>query len=269
MKSQIIQMVAFFIVLLFSNCSNDKKEAELKNKISQLESELDECKNGEDKLYNNLKSSFDKKDFNQTYSNYTVLINKYPNSKYLLKAKEMFEVANIEIKNSQILEAKNKAKLEEEKRSSLKKLKLEYDDVNGVSWYKQKYFTHYTNDNKTSIYLGKEKGAQPFLRLQMSYTGESWIFFEEAYLSYDGNTKQIYFDDYKEKKSDNDGGEVWEWIDVQINDSDVEWLRNFAESKNAKMRLSGKYTKTRNLTPQERQGIIDVINGYEYFKENI
>jgi hypothetical protein len=41
------------------------------------------------------------------------------------------------------------------------------------------------------------------------------------------------------------------------------FLREFAKSKNAKMRLSGKYTKTRTLTYNEREGILDVLNGYD------
>jgi len=102
----------------------------------------------------------------------------------------------------------------------------------------------------------------------MSYTGSDWIFFEKAYLSYEGNTLPILFDKYGEKESDNGYEGVWEWIDVRLDDSDVEWLRKFAQSKDAKMRLTGKYTKDRKLTSQERQGIIDVLNGYQYLKEN-
>lgn len=33
-----------------------------------------------------------------------------------------------------------------------------------------------------------------------------------------------------------------------------------------KMRLSGKYTKDRNLTANEKKGIIDIITAYEVLK---
>ena len=56
------------------------------------------------------------------------------------------------------------------------------------------------------------------LRLKMSYSGDDWIFFKNAYLSYNGNTREISFNEYQEKESDNSGGEVWEWIDVSIDD---------------------------------------------------
>ena len=103
----------------------------------------------------------------------------------------------------------------------------------------------------------------------MSYEGEDWIFFERAFLSYDGNTKEIVFDKYDDKESDNGGGSVWEWIDLSVTKDLELFLKEFAKSKKAKMRLTGKYTKTRTLTFNERQGILDVLNGYEALKGGI
>lgn len=103
----------------------------------------------------------------------------------------------------------------------------------------------------------------------MSYQGDDWIFFEHAYLSYDGNTKEIIFNKYDDKETDNGGGGVWEWIDLTVT-KDVElFLREFAKSKNAKMRLTGKYTKTRNLTYNERKGILDVLSGYDALQSEL
>ena len=103
----------------------------------------------------------------------------------------------------------------------------------------------------------------------MSYTGEDWIFFESAYLSYDGMTRNIFFNEYKEKESDHSGGNVWEWIDVEINESLLEYLREMVNGKSVKMRLSGKYTKTRNLSSSEIKGIKDVILAYDVLKAEI
>lgn len=268
MKKLTLIIVLILSSLVNYSCNNDDKESKLNLKIIQLQNELDECKNGEEKLFNNVKYSFENKNYSSTQSDYNKLVERYPNTKYLKAAKEMFELSNSEIEKQKNIELEKEAKLLEAKKASIKNLKHDYDDIRGISWYKQKYFTHYSNTNRTSVYLGKEKNTMPFLRLQMSYTGDEWIFFEEAYLSHDGETKQVFFDRYKEKESDNGSDGVWEWIDVRLDDSEVGWMRKFAESKNAKMRLSGKYTKDRNLTNQERQGIIDVLNGYQYFKEN-
>jgi len=116
--------------------------------------------------------------------------------------------------------------------------------------------------------LGQNRSSK-WLRLKMSYHGDDWIFFEKAYLSYDGNTKEIPFDKYDDKETENSGGGVWEWIDVSVS-SDIEnFLREFAKSKNAKMRFTGKYTKTRTLTYNERRGILDVLKGYDALKQGL
>tara|TARA_B100001750_G_scaffold226032_1_gene218468 strand:- start:528 stop:1223 length:696 start_codon:yes stop_codon:yes gene_type:complete len=143
-------------------------------------------------------------------------------------------------------------------------LKKSYDDVSGYTWYKQSFFTHYTNTNKTSIYFGVNNKTQTptYLNLKMSYTGDDWIFFDKAYLSYDGNTKEIFFNKYEDYESDNES-DVWEWISLSIGDDVRLFLREFAQSENAKMRLSGKYTKTRKLSSRERKGILVVLDAYE------
>ena len=170
-----------------------------------------------------------------------------------------------------VAEERRIAKEKAERLKSLKKLKKNIDDVSGMTWYKQPYFTHYTNTFLTSIYMGERSEEDTgyynvWLRLKMSYKGSDWIFFERAYLSYDGNTKEIKFDDYDDKESDNSGYGVWEWIDVRVDDDTREFLREFAKSKNAKMRFTGKYTKTRKLTYNERRGILDILNGYDALK---
>ena len=161
---------------------------------------------------------------------------------------------------------------EAELQKALSKLNLEktVDDVLGVTWYKQPYFKHYSWENDISIYLG-DNGTRHWLRLKMSYGGDDWIFFKKAYLSYDGNTKEVLFDKYEDKKTDmgyvdyRNTVTVWEWIDVPVTESVEKFLREFAKSTNAKMRLSGKYARTLTLTTVERKGILDVLDAYDIF----
>lgn len=262
--------LAFAVIALFvSSCSNEKRENELLDKISSLEKELDECKNGEERLFGILRNAVTSADHTLVLQTAEQIKSRYPGTALLDEVNSSMEKATNAIEAIKTEEKKRLAAELAAKKASLNKLNKKFDDVSGITWYKQKYFTHYTNSNRTSIEMGHRKGSKPWLNLMMSYTGDDWIFFEEAYLSYDGNTKRIYFNRYDNKKSDNDHGEVWEWIVVQIDDSEVEWFRNFAKSPNAKMRLSGKYTKTRNLSSQERNGIIDVLAGYDLLKENI
>lgn len=160
----------------------------------------------------------------------------------------------------------DKALREKEQRmNAVTKLKKKIDDVQNITWYYNPYFVHYNNDNLTSIYIGKSD-SNVWLRLKMSYNGDNWIFFENAYLSYEGNTRQIEFDPYKNKETENEAGEVWEWIDVPVNESILAFLQKMVESKSAKMQLRGKYVKTRKLSAKEISGIKDVLLAYDVLK---
>lgn len=273
-------IILFFLasILFLTACSDKEKEIELQNKITELENQLDQCQNGADKIYAKMKLSFEQNDFKSCKDLYREMEERHPDSELFSEVQSIYDKIienekNIIEKEQLFAKKKNREtklkadKLNKEKQRSLKKLKKTYDDVSGIAWYKQPYFTHYNNRNLTSIYMG-EKGSYRWLRLKMSYSGDGWIFFEKAYLSYDGNTIEIIFDKYDDKESDNGGG-VWEWIDLTVNKDVEEFLREFAKSKNAKMRLSGKYTKTRILTYNERRGILDVLNGYDALKQGL
>jgi hypothetical protein len=267
-----ITFILLTIIFSLGACSDKEKEAELGSRILELETQLDECKNGADKLLAKIKIAFEEENFETVKTIFVEFQNRHPESTEFKVAKSIndqaLEIEEKRKKEAELLaEEKRKeaervaAKEKAEKLKALNKLRKNYDDVSGITWYKQPYFTHYTNTNLTSIYMG-DNGSSRWLRLIMSYEGDDWIFFERAYLSYEGNTKEIVFNKYDDKETENDGS-VWEWIDLTVT-KDVEmFLREFAKSKSAKMRLMGKYTKTRTLTYNERQGILDVLNGYD------
>lgn len=252
--------------LMFA-CSDKAKEAKLEGRIAELEMRLDECRNGAEKIHAKTKLAYDKEEFYAVHSLYKDMTDRHPESALYPEVKSIYEKV---VKAEEKKKAAEKRKADREKKNRLKalnRLKKEHDDVQDITWYKNPYFTHYTNTNYTSIYMGKS--ASIWLRLQMSYTGDDWIFFKQAYLSYDGKTQQIYFNQYREKQSDNGSGGVWEWIDVKVDDKLLEFLRGFSKSKNAKMRLSGQYTKTRKLSYNERRGIADVLAGYDVLKAEV
>lgn len=255
------------IIFALGACSDKEKEAELENRISKLEKQLDECKNGADKLLAKIKIAFDEEKFENVKTIYSEFQNRHPESEEFKKANSIHEQV-LEIEEKRKKEAERIAEEKrQEKLNALKKLRKKPDDVSGVTWYYNPYFTHYNNRNLTSIYMGNKEISQPWLILKMSYQGDDWIFFENAYLSYDGNTKEIPFNEYDDKETENDSGGVWEWIQVSVTSDMESFIREFAKSKNAKMRLSGKYTETRTLTYNERRGILDVLNGYDALKE--
>jgi hypothetical protein len=255
------------ILTLFS-CVSKQRESELLEKIAELENQLENCEYGAEKIHAKMKISYENKDFQTCKDLYSEMTKRHPESKLYLEVKQIYDkIIKLEKEKAEkerLLAEKEKLK----KLTALKKLKKNYDDVSGITWYTNPYFTHYESENLMSIYIG-HNSSSTWLRLKMSYYGSDWIFFERAYLSYDGNTKEIFFNEYVDKKTENSGGGVWEWIDIIVPSELEEYLKDFAQSKNAKMRLSGKYSRTRQLTWKERQGIIDILSGYEILKAGI
>ena len=294
----------FGLALIGMSCGVDQKEydrvlrenTELKQRVGALSKELDDLKHGAEKLHAKMKIAFENEDIASCKAIYADMSERHPESalfdeveKIYLAAVDMAakkeeerlieaEKARAEQQKKEEQQQAERLKRDEEQRikaekaraerlRSLEKLKKTVDDVSGMTWYKQAYFVHYTNRNLVSIYIG-QKRRSVWLRLRMSYEGEDWIFFEEAYLSYDGNTREISFDRYDDKKTDSDT-RTWEWIDVLVSEDLAAYLARFAHSENAKVRFKGKYTRTRTLSRQERQGILDVLIGYSVLKEEL
>lgn len=230
----------------------------LETEVSNLKQIIENYENTPDRLYSKVEALVN----NKNIEGLTALCEKF----------EKYHPASAECQKTKVAlkkltdEKAAKEKAEKEKRmKAVTKLKKTYDDVSGTTWYENPYYTHYNNKNLFSIYIGK-KGDNIWLRLKMSYEGEDWIFFEQAYLSYDENTMQIPFNRYENKESDHDGGQVWEWIDVTVSDDLLSYLRGMVNGKTLKMRLSGKYTHTRTLGSYERKTLQDVLLAYDVLK---
>lgn len=260
------------------NKSLKSKIEVLRNEIKSLNKELDGYKYDPEKLLAEANDYFNRNVYDLVEVVYNKMQKYHPNApekqkiELILKKieiirKEDAEKFEREKKIQQEKEEREKRIQEEKRLASVKKLKKNYDDVAGTTWYEQPYFEHNNNMNALSVYIGKSKYGSPWLRLKMSYRGENWIFFEKAYLSYDGNTREIEFDKYKNKKTDNSSGYVWEWIDVLVDEKLYSYLCDFANGKELKMRLSGKYTETRKLEKKEIMGLKDVLAAYKVLKD--
>ena len=265
MKKVFLYLVSVFMLTsCVSQSDYDKvvkENEELNAKLEELQKELEVYQLSPSKLCANIDELLKNKDV-QKLRDLQLLLSKYhPESAELKKVNQYYDQAKSQIAREE--EAKKKKRMQ-----AVNKLKKEYDDVSGITWYYNPYFTHYNNTNRTSIYIGS-KETSVWLRLKMSYTGDNWIFFENAYLSYDENTRKIIFDKYDNKESDNSGGSVWEWIDVSVDEYLLAYLEEMIKGKSIKMRLDGKYTKTRNLSANEINGIKDVLLAYDVLKNEI
>lgn len=226
----------------------------LRDSLNKVMPELEGYRNSPEKLCSNIDELYKSGDIYELKSIKSKLEKYHPESKEYAMVKDL--VSKYEKEQQEKAEAEKKERLQ-----AVNKLRKKYDDINHITWYENPYFRHYTNTNYTSIYIGQDDSSI-WLRLMMSYEGEDWIFFESAYLSYDGNTFDIPFDKYRDKKTENDT-RVWEWIDVRVSDDLLAFLRKMVNGKSVKMRLSGKYTNTRKLTNTEIKAIKDVLLAYD------
>lgn len=262
MKTKYLFLILCSAILL--SCNNSELERKiqtltaevtlLRDSLNKVIPELEGYRNDPVKLCSNVDELYKSGNVDELNVIKDKLAKYHPESEQYTKVSNLIE--KYEAEQIKKAEAEKKARLK-----AVSKLRKEYDDINHITWYYNPYFTHYNNSNHTSIYIGQNDNTV-WLRLRMSYEGDDWIFFTSAYLSYDGNTKYIPFDEYREKKTDNNT-RVWEWIDVGVDDDLISYLNNMVNGKNVKMRLSGKYTHTRNLTSTEIKAIKDVLLAYD------
>lgn len=269
-KKLLFLLICFSLIGCDSNIKKEneklKKEIEtLKTENEKITEELTGFRTNPEILLAKAEDLFNQGDLDAMNEILNDLVKYHPNSEARNTVSGLASKLNV-IKQKEEADRQREIELENQKRlQAVNKLRKKYDDIKDITWYRNPYFTHNVNTNRISIYMG-ETSSSVWLRLQMSYQGSDWIFFKNAYLSYEGNTKEIFFDEYENKETEVGGGGVWEWIDVIVDDSDLTYLELFAKSNDAKMRLTGKYTKTRNLTKAEKDGILDVLLAYDVLK---
>lgn len=265
MKTKYLFLIPCSAILL--SCNNSELERKiqtltaevtlLRDSLNKVIPELEGYRNDPVKLCSNVDELYKSGNVDELNVIKDKLAKYHPESEQYTKVSNLIE--KYEAEQIKKAEAEKKARLK-----AVSKLRKKYDDINHITWYYNPYFTHYTNTNYTSIYIGQSESSL-WLRLMMSYEGDDWIFFESAYLSYDGNTYYVPFDKYREKETENDT-RVWEWIDVSVNDELLSFLKKMVNGKSVKMRLTGKYSKTRNLSSTEIKAIKDVLLAYDVLK---
>ena len=109
MNNRII--ILLLISLAMFSCSDKKKESELLEKISQLETQLDECQNGADRIIAKVEKAYKENDFIVAKNNINLLHNNHPESP---KNKEFSKLLK-EIEQKIIIENKRKEKAEKER----------------------------------------------------------------------------------------------------------------------------------------------------------
>ena len=135
------------------------------------------------------------------------------------------------------------------------------DEFESIEWVKPKSAPNYANYNALYCYFAINEGMPNNFRFVFQYVNDDWLFIENAKFLIDGKV----FDYYpSEVKKDNGGGEIWEWWDQQVTDSDLPLLRAISECKSAKVKLNGsQYYEVVNITSKQKLNVKRSLDYYE------
>lgn len=240
----------------------------LKAENEKLKKEIEDMKFGPDKLLNQAKYYLDGKDFYNAKIELQALLEKHSGSQQATDAKSLLEIVNKGINEQKIAEEKANIEKENAQKDRLanatKKMSKKYDDINEVTWYRDKTSPNYVNYNGFYVKIGQSIGSKPWLILVIQYTADDWLFIESYTIKVDGKTFTISENSYGEIKTDSGDGEIWEWLSRQVGATEYEIIKAVAYGKDVKIRFSGKdYRKDKTITEQQKLALRNVLDAYE------
>lgn len=256
-------------ITILSSCGIPQSEVDKLNvEIETLKKEVDECKNGADKLFGRANQYFDQKDFDKSKSELKTLIEKFPISTEAEKGKELLTKIDSEIEKIAKQKRKEEVarKREEEKRlaNATKNMRKKYDDMNEITWYRDKTSPKYNNYNGFFGYFGNSNTGSPFLRLRIQYAADDWLFIERYVIKVDGVTYEIEEEKYGEIETDNGYGGIWEWLDRAVSKKEMEIMKAVSNGKDVKIRFIGKqYYKDKTINSTQKRALRNVLDAFE------
>lgn len=271
MKRRALQFLAIsFLMTLLISCGgvSQKEYDTLKAENVKLKMEIEDLKFGPDKLLSQAKVYIDSNDFIKAKSELQTLLEKHPGSQQAVEAKNLITTVENGIKEQKLADEKAIAEKEIKEKERLanatKKMSKKYDDVNEITWYRDKSSPAYVNYNGFYTYIGQSKGSKPWLRLAIQYAADDWLFIESYTIKVDGKTYTISESSYGEIKTDSGSGGIWEWLDRQAGSSEYEIIKAVANGKDVKIRFLGKdYHKDKTITEQQKTALKNVLDAYE------
>ncbi|MBQ6873681.1 MAG: hypothetical protein IJO24_05195 [Clostridia bacterium] len=155
-------------------------------------------------------------------------------------------------------ENKNRAK------EAFKKMKSEYDKVEEITWYFPKTFPDYIDIRSYVLpYIAIDDEGRIRMRLRYNYTGDDWIFWEEAIIKIDD---EKYYENAGNSGTvrDNDT-EVWEYYDVVATETEIEMLEKIVESKETIVRFDGdNHHYDLTISSSDKKAIKEILEAYKY-----
>lgn len=302
LKSIIYLIIIYFIWTLFSymkgtSSVEEKKNVEYHSKYDRIEQTRKNFEKNENQILKEIEELIKNKNYDEALkklkkyknvdipnskieklfiiakvSKIKIELKKLPVSKYRENLKLYRELLALEPNNKIYIEkikfynnkliAQNKIVLAQNKKNreiALSHLDKKYDDIKNITWYKDKTSTKYRNENAFYLYFSPNN-----LRLVIQYYADNWLFIDNYIIKADD---KIYTINGRVERDNGNGGKIWEWIDINVNNK-IEILTNIANSSNAKIRFNGKqYYEERIITEREKEAMKNILISYKYLSK--
>jgi hypothetical protein len=297
---QALRFSIILALLMSAGCASkaelETRESEVKAlrlELQALKNEIDTVKFGSRRLLTQAESEFKKGHYQAAMNSATILTSKHPESSEVGQASQIIERSRLAITQEKkeakrrtelaVREAQRRqtesrktaeAKVRQEKERiarALRNMRTEVDEIKGVTWYYDRSSPRFINSRSAIYaYMGREKGGMPSLRLKNIFVNEDWLFIRQYTIKADSQPYTIDPPQYGDGsvEQDNSGGDIWEWIDIPVQDRELEILRAIAGSRKAVIRYEGKqYYQDRTISNAEKQAIKNVLAAKEFLEK--
>jgi len=153
--------------------------------------------------------------------------------------------------------------------SALRGMRVQKDSFNGITFYTDRTTPYYADNSKFFLYIGKREGSEPYLRMEVRYSDDDWLFVEQAEIKIDGSVYDFELSS-SDWKTDNGSGDIWEWADVPATEYHLSIIDKVIKSRSAVIRFTGsKYYDDRTISSTQKRAFVNVLNAYEALKRGL
>lgn len=267
--------------------------------LAVLKSKFDSIANGPENLYKQAIIKFNEKNYKEANQLFLQLIEEYPSSELRTPSnRKIKEISKISFENrgGLLLDIKEQPLKEQLNiiEVNLNELYLNYHDSIAIAkrysellaeYEKEKYIiaekdemqscyfyqtTRQTTQTpyygyilKFEIYIVKEYSGKKYLRLRTRYESSDWMFYEKVIIRGSNGSQITINTEYPQKKSDTKyGGDVVEWSDNKLSNSQRLTLFKIAKSEEIKVRYTGKYQHEMTLNSEQIKALKEIIAKY-------
>lgn len=253
--------LSFFTVLFFSCVSTYESEDQNKKALAE-----------EIRKRENLEKQFEEI-VERTYYFLDIIISKYELTEDFERALEVLKNFKKDFptlfpgsKEYKISDFEQKLKLKNEKAERLKlpaeeRLTKRYDEITGITWYRDTDQPRYSD--VVYMYIGK-KGNEKWLRFVIEYGASKWLFINKYTFKIDDETETITPEFNEVKRDVFSSGSIYETFDRLAKGYIYTIASKIANSKRTLLRYHGEqHISDRELTKEEIQSLKTILEAYE------